>query len=67
MSFEKDEDALRAAIAETEGRIKKLQEHKESAAKQTQDDSTKETLRRLDRNLEKLEKKLSFLRQELES
>lgn len=67
MSFEKDEDALRQAIADTEERIKKLKEHQEVTTKQPQNDSTKETLRRLDNNLEKLEKKLSFLRQELES
>ena len=67
MSFEKDEDALRTAIADTEERITKLKEHQEVAKKQSQNDSTKETLRRLDRNLEKLEKKLAFLNQELKS
>lgn len=67
MSFEKDEDALKQAITDTESRIKKLKEHKESAAKQLQDDATKETLRRLDHNLDKLEKKLEFLNQELKS
>ena len=67
LSFEKDEDALKQAIADTEERITKLKEHQEVAKKQSQNDSTKETLRRLDRNLDKLEKKLSFLRQELDS
>ncbi len=70
MSFEKDEGELKKALYEIEQRIKKLQEHKEDATKQlkakSDDKAITETVRRLEHNLDKLEKKRRFLMQELE-
>ncbi|EIJ66679.1 hypothetical protein BD31_I1106 [Candidatus Nitrosopumilus salaria BD31] len=71
MDFEKDSEVLRQALYETDQRIKKLEEHKESLSKQlrdnTVDDATiEETLRRLERNLDNLHKKYALIIKELE-
>lgn len=71
MDFEKDSEVLRKALYETDQRIKKLEEHKESLSKQlrdnTVDDATiEETLRRLERNLDDLHKKHALIIKELE-
>ena len=71
MNFEKDSEVLRKALYETDQRIKKLEEHKESLSKQlrdnTVDDATiEETLRRLERNLDDLHKKHALIIKELE-
>ena len=71
MEFEKDVDALRQALENTENRIKKLQEHKESVTKELRDsksdeDTANETLRRLEKNLENLSKKRELIIKELE-
>ncbi|MCV0393071.1 MAG: hypothetical protein K5790_07255 [Nitrosopumilus sp.] len=71
MEFEKDIHALRETLEDTENRIKKLQEHKDSVTKElkdckSNDDSTNETLRRLEKNLEKLQKKRESIIKELE-
>lgn len=71
MNFEKDSEVLRKALYETDQRIKKLEEHKESLSKQlrdnTVDDATiEETLRRLERNLDNLHKKHALIIKELE-
>lgn len=71
MDFEKDSEVLRKALYETDQRIKKLEEHKESLSKQlrdnTVDDATiEETLRRLERNLDNLHKKHALIIKELE-
>lgn len=65
MSFEKDTAALKEALNDTENRIKKLEEHKESESKKSDSDS--ETLRRLERNLENLHKKRILILSELEN
>ena len=65
MSFEKDVASLKEALNDTESRIKKLEEHKESEGKKTNPDS--ETLRRLERNLENLHKKRVLILSELEN
>ena len=65
MSFEKDVSSLREALLDTESRIKKLEEHKESEAKKSESDS--ETLRRLEKNLENLHKKRTLILSELEN
>ena len=65
MSFEKDVNALREALNDTESRIKKLEEHKESEGKKSNPDS--ETLRRLERNIENLHKKRTLILSELEN
>ena len=65
MSFEKDTAALKEALNDTENRIKKLEEHKESESKKFDSDS--ETLRRLERNLENLHKKRILILSELEN
>ena len=64
MSFEKDVAALREALSDTESRIKKLEEHKESEKKKTNSDF--ETLRRLEKNIENLYKKRALILSELE-
>lgn len=64
MDFENDSEALRTAIFETEQRIKKLEKHKESVTKELEEsnsDALAETLRRLERNLDDLHKKMAFL------
>jgi septal ring factor EnvC (AmiA/AmiB activator) len=71
LDFEKDSEVLRKALYETDQRIKKLEEHKESLSKQlrdnTVDDATiEETLRRLERNLDDLHKKHALIIKELE-
>jgi len=63
--FEKDTVALKEALNDTENRIKKLEEHKESESKKSDSDS--ETLRRLERNLENLHKKRILILSELEN
>lgn len=56
--------ALREALSDTESRIKKLEEHKESEKKKTNSDF--ETLRRLEKNIENLYKKRALILSELE-
>lgn len=70
MDFENDLEALQTAISETEQRIKKLEKHKESVTKELEEsnsDALAETLRRLERNLDDLHKKLAFLISERDS
>lgn len=71
MDFENDLEALETTIFEIEQRIKKLEKHKESITKELEDhksDKTSiETLRRLERNLDDLHKKLAFLITEKDS
>lgn len=62
--FEKDVDALRQALQDTNNRIKKLEEHKEEEKRLG--NSNDETIRRLDRNLDKLCKKRELILKELE-
>jgi len=64
LSFEKDVKSLREALDDTESRIKKLEEHRESEGKKL--NSNSETLRRLEKNLENLHKKRSLILSELE-
>lgn len=64
MSFEKDVAALRTALSDTDSRIKKLEEHKESESKKPDFDS--ETMRRLEKNLENLRKKRALILSQLE-
>ena len=64
--FEKDVDALKQALADTEERIKKLEEHKKIEEKRlgnTNDD----TIKRLERNLDNLQKKRESILKGLES
>jgi len=66
LDFEGDLEELERALLETNQRIKKLEEHKESTNKELRDsksDNTTiaETLRRLERNLDNLHKKRTFL------
>ena len=63
MSFEKDVTSLKEALNDTESRIKKLEEHKESENKKPNPDS--ETLRRLEKNLDNLRKKHALILSEL--
>jgi len=70
LDFENDLEALQTAIFETEQRIKKLEKHKESVTKELEEsnsDALAETLRRLERNLDELHKKLAFLISERDS
>lgn len=71
MDFEDDLEALQTAIFETEQRIKKLEKHKESITKELEESKSDyalaETLRRLERNLDDLHKKLAFLISERDS
>ena len=70
MGFENDLEALQIIILETEQRIKKLEKHKESVTKELEEsnsDALTETLRRLERNLDDLHKKLAFLISERDS
>jgi len=70
LDFENDLEALQTATFETEQRIKKLEKHKESVTKELEEsnsDALAETLRRLERNLDDLHKKLSFLISERDS
>lgn len=71
MDFEDDLEALQTAIFETEQRIKKLEKHKESVIKEHEESKSDyaltETLRRLERNLDELNKKLAFLISERDS
>ncbi|MHA7647974.1 hypothetical protein [Nitrosopumilus sp. S4] len=71
MEFKKDIQALKQALKDTEYRIKKLQDHKDSVTKELRDsksdeDATNETLRRLEKNLENLNKKRESIIKELE-
>ena len=63
--FEKDTDVLKQALQDTQERIKKLEEHKETAKKQLGSD-TDETIRRLEHNLNKLYQKRESILKELE-
>ena len=65
MSFKKDIPALREALRDTKNRIKKLEEHKDSAKKQLGDNNAKSTILRLEKNLEKLEQKRQLILKEL--
>lgn len=65
LSFEKDVQALKAALSETDYRIKKLEGHMESEKKKLGDKNS-ETLHRLERNLENLRKKRALILSELE-
>jgi len=70
LGFENDFEALQTAVFETEQRIKKLEKHKESVTKELEEsksDALIETLRRLERNLDDLHKKLEFLISERDS
>ena len=72
MAFEKDLKALEKELLETEQRIKKLEEHRESAKKDIQEgrldkNLIEETLRRLDRNLNNLNEKRELLIKEIKS
>ena len=71
MTFKKDIEALERALHETEHRIKKLEEHKESINKELRDSklnskTNTETLRRLEHNLEDLYNKHILIIKELE-
>ncbi|MBI1662323.1 MAG: hypothetical protein IS860_02285 [Nitrosopumilus sp.] len=66
MSFEKDVESLKESLADTESRIKKLEEHKESESKKLGEKNF-ETMSRLERNLENLRKKHALILSELES
>ena len=70
MSFEKDVKLLQRILLETEQRIRKLEEHKESENKNPldsgSDKTNNETLRRLERNLDNLYKKRILIIKELE-
>ena len=66
LSFEKDISALKQALDDTEQRIKKLEEHKESELKKL-GTTNDETIRRLERNLQKLQEKKQLILEELES
>ena len=63
--FEKDVDALKQALQDTESRIQKLQDHKKAEEKRL-GNSNDETIRRLERNLDKLNKKRESILKELE-
>ena len=63
--FEKDIDALKQALDETENRINKLEEHKRVEQKRL-GNSKDETIRRLERNLDNLRKKKESILKELE-
>jgi len=70
LSFEKDVKLLQRTLLETEQRIRKLEEHKESVNKNPldsrSDKTNNETLRRLERNLDNLYKKRILIIKELE-
>lgn len=71
MNFQKDSEALERTLLETDQRIKKLEEHKESAKKVVMDGRLDnkiivETLRRLEHNLDNLHKKCALIIKELE-
>lgn len=66
MDFENDLESLKIAILEVDQRIKKLEEHKESANKEIREKKSDsktiaETMRRLERNLNELYKKREYL------
>ena len=63
--FEKDADALKQALDETEDRIRKLEEHKKVEQRRL-GNSNDETIRRLERNLENLHKKRESILKELD-
>ncbi|KAF6245180.1 MULTISPECIES: hypothetical protein [Nitrosopumilus] len=65
MSFEKDVQALKKALADTDSRIQKLEEHRESEIKKLGNKNS-ETIHRLERNLENLRKKRALILSELE-
>lgn len=72
LDFEDDLNALEIELQETNKRIKKLEEHKESTNKVLRDNKTEnatvsETLRRLELNLANLYKKHAFLIRERDS
>lgn len=65
LSFEKDVQALKEALNETDDRIKTLEGHMESEKKKIGDKNS-ETLHRLERNLENLHKKRALILSEME-
>ncbi|WP_299292051.1 hypothetical protein [Nitrosopumilus sp.] len=72
MDFEKDIEALKIALTETEFRIKKLEDHKDIINKLLRDNKTdedwiNETKSRLVRNIRNLQKKRDSIFRELES
>jgi len=71
LDFDDDLEALEKALLETDQRIKKLEDHKESVNKEIIDNKSDktiaETLRRLERNLDNLHKKRAFLIKERDS
>jgi len=68
LDFDDDLQALETAILETDTRIKKLEDHKESLSKQlNKSENTAETLRRLEKNLDDLYQKRAFLIKEKSS
>ena len=62
--FERDVVALKEALNDTDSRIKKLEDHRESECRKPNSDS--ETLRRLEKNLDNLHKKRALILSELE-
>ena len=72
MDFEDDLEGLDKELLNTEQRIKRSEEHKESVKKELSDskhdnETIAETLRRLERNLDELHKKRAFLIKEKDS
>lgn len=71
MDFENDLEALETAIHEIQQRIQKLEKHRDSVTNELEenksDKTLTETLRRLERNLDELNKKLAFLIEEKKS
>lgn len=65
LSFEKDVQALKEALSETDDRIKKLKGHMKYEKKKLGDKNS-ETLHRLEKNLENLRKKRALILSELE-
>lgn len=65
MSFERDIPALKKALYDTEDRIRKLEEHRDSAKRQLGNDNA-DTISRLERNLEKLEQRRQLILKELQ-
>jgi lipid II:glycine glycyltransferase (peptidoglycan interpeptide bridge formation enzyme) len=66
LEFEKDIEALQEALSDTDTRIKKLEEHKKSEEKKLGQKNS-ETLRRLEKNLETLQKKRTLILSELKN
>ena len=65
MSFERDISALKKALYDTEDRIRKLEEHRDSAKRQLGSDNA-DTISRLERNLAQLEQRRQLILKELQ-